>query len=146
VAIALTQASRGKVTALHLTAAPRLTLPWRQRVGRALAPRNVALAAIREIVELGEHYGVEVSGKIRTAGARENAILREAQLARHDLIVMGVSPRSGEPLFFGDVAAELLQRAECSLLLVSSDPVTAPAAAKVPQAAAAAPTRRDAAG
>src|SRR5262249_20178333 len=51
-AIALTQASRGKVTALHVTAAARLGMPWRQRFGRALAPRSVANAAVREIVEL----------------------------------------------------------------------------------------------
>jgi len=33
-------------------------------------------------------------------------------------LVMGVSRRPGDRLFFGDVAAEVLQRAKCSVLFV----------------------------
>jgi Kef-type K+ transport system membrane component KefB/nucleotide-binding universal stress UspA family protein len=132
-AIALTQASRGTVTALYVAAPPRLALPWRQRFGTAIAPRSTAEAAIRETVELGEHYGVAVSGRIRKVSAAHNAILKEVQSGQHDLLVMGVSPRSGDELFFGDVAAEILSRAECSLLFVSPDPATEPtSAAAVP--------------
>ncbi len=43
---------------------------------------------------------------------------------------MGVSPRPGEQLFFGPVPAELLERAECSVLFVASEPSSpSPAAA-----------------
>jgi hypothetical protein len=34
---------------------------------------------------------------------------------------MGVSPRPGRQLFLGDVAAEVLPRAKCSILLVSGE-------------------------
>jgi nucleotide-binding universal stress UspA family protein len=34
---------------------------------------------------------------------------------------MGVSPRPGDQLFFGDVAAEVLERAGCSIVFVSSE-------------------------
>ena len=71
-------------------------LPWRQRFGSALAPRDTADAAIREVIELGGHYGIAVHGRIRTVNVRQNAILREVQSGRHDLLVIGVSPRSGE--------------------------------------------------
>src|SRR5579862_2228892 len=122
-AIALTQASRGTVTALYVVpSGGGLSLPWRQRVGSAIAPRT-AEAAIREIVELGEHYGVTVTGRTRKVSATQNAILREIQSGRHDLLVMGVSPRSGDQLFFGEMPAEILQRADCSILFVSSEPV-----------------------
>jgi nucleotide-binding universal stress UspA family protein len=122
-AIALTQASRGTVTALYVVpSGGGLSLPWRQRVGSAIAPRT-AEAAIREIVELGEHYGVTVTGRTRKVSATHNAILREIQSGRHDLLVMGVSPRSGDQLFFGEMPAEILQRADCSILFVSSEPV-----------------------
>ena len=77
--------------------------------------------AIREIVELGEHYGIEVRGAVRRGRATENAILKEIEAGRHTLLVMGVSPRPGEQLFFGDVPAELLERAACSILFVSSE-------------------------
>jgi Kef-type K+ transport system membrane component KefB/nucleotide-binding universal stress UspA family protein len=128
VAIALAQASRGTVTALYVSNTPRLSLPWRQRVGRAIAPRTAADAAVREIVELGELYGIAMSARIRNVSATQNAILKELQSGQHDLLVMGVSPRSGDQLFFGDVAAEILERAECSVLFVSADPAAEPAA------------------
>ena len=37
---------------------------------------------------------------------------------------MGVNPRSGDQLFFGEVAAEMLARTECSLLFVAGEPFT----------------------
>jgi len=37
---------------------------------------------------------------------------------------MGVSPRPGDQLFFGQLPAELLERAECSVLFVASEPPT----------------------
>jgi hypothetical protein len=40
-------------------------------------------------------------------------------------VVVGVRPRSGEALFFGQVAAELLDKAPCSLLMVASEPFVA---------------------
>ena len=80
---------------------------------------------MREIVELGEHYGVEVRGRILTRGTIDTLLLRELASAPHNLLVMGVSQRPGEQLFLGDLAAQMLARAPCSLLFVGGD--TAPA-------------------
>jgi K+:H+ antiporter len=71
---------------------------------------------------MGKAYGVEVKGTLRSRRPAENAIIREARGGNYDLVVMGVSPRPGEQLFFGDVPADLLERAPCSLLFVASEP------------------------
>jgi Kef-type K+ transport system membrane component KefB/nucleotide-binding universal stress UspA family protein len=122
-AVALAQASRGFVTALHLASPAPLTVRWRQRLGLALAPPpNNADAIIREIVEIGEHYGIAVKGEIRNDSDAPNAIIQAAQSAHYDLLIMGVSPRAGDELSFGAVPAKALERADCSLLLLSSEP------------------------
>jgi Kef-type K+ transport system membrane component KefB/nucleotide-binding universal stress UspA family protein len=123
VAIALAQASHGSVTAVYVTTPARPQASWQQRFGTALAPRSAANAAIREVVEFAGHYGVEVKGRVIKVNAAHNAILREMRTGAHDLLVMGVSPRSGSELFFGELAAEILERSECSVLFVSADAV-----------------------
>jgi nucleotide-binding universal stress UspA family protein len=122
VAIALAQASRGSVTALHVGAS-RAGPVWRLRFGEALAPRGYADAVVREITEMGEHYGIEVRGAIRQSGSVRNAVLRELAREPHNLLVMGVSPRPGDQLFLGELAAEMLARAATSLLFVCAEPV-----------------------
>ncbi|HYL70188.1 MAG TPA: universal stress protein, partial [Candidatus Dormibacteraeota bacterium] len=131
VAVALAHASRGRVTALHVDSrggAP--AHPWRQRFGSALSPRSSATAAMNEIVALGEHYGVEVRGRILTDGASDAVLLRELANARHNLLVIGVSRRPDEQLFLGDLAAQLLPHATCSLLFVCGEAAPVPAAAR----------------
>ena len=76
-------------------------------------------AIIREIMRLGETYGVEVRGAVRGDGAASLEILRQVRAGGHNLLVMGVSPRPGEDLFFGDVPSELLADCDCSILFIS---------------------------
>ncbi|MBV8121698.1 MAG: cation:proton antiporter [Alphaproteobacteria bacterium] len=121
-AIALAQASRASVTALHIADDRRRRVSWGRQVGAAIAPMSSADAIIREIVRLGDHYGAEVKGVVRHTRSPQEAILHQLKAAGHNLLVMGVSPRPGEQLFFGQVPAELLERAECSMLLVASEP------------------------
>ncbi len=122
VAIALAQASRGSVTALHVGALRSRGPLWRLGFGEPFVPRGYADAVVREIIAMGELYGVEVRGEIRQSGTVRNAVLRELARAPHDLLVMGVSPRPGEQLFLGELAAEMLARAEHSLLFVCPEP------------------------
>jgi K+:H+ antiporter len=126
-AIALAQASQGSVTALHVESGQRAPRSWQRQIGRALAPASSGDAIIREIVRLGDPYGVEVRGALRGVGTPHDAILRQLQIAGHNLLVMGVSPRPGDQLFFGPVAAEMLEQAKCSILFLASEP-SAPAA------------------
>jgi len=121
-AMALAQASQGSVTALHVASGQRRARSWQRHVGAALAPATSAEAIIREIVRLGDHYGVDVKGVMRSVGTPQNAILRQLEIGDHNLLVMGVSPRPGDQLFFGQVSAELLERAKSSILFVSGEP------------------------
>jgi Kef-type K+ transport system membrane component KefB/nucleotide-binding universal stress UspA family protein len=132
VAVALAQATHGTVTALYAAsgARPRPRVPWRRRIGAALAPEDPADAAIREVRELGSHYGVHVRGKVRKR-ATESAVLAELHGGQYDLVVMGVTPRAGEHLSFGESAAAVLERADCSLIFVSGDSALAPDAHSV---------------
>jgi len=48
------------------------------------------------------------------------AILRQLSAGKHNLVVMGVSPRPGGTLEFGGVPAAILARSDRSLLFVAS--------------------------
>jgi hypothetical protein len=69
-------------------------------------------------VRLGEQLGVSVRTAARRHAAAEEAILRQQRIGKHNLIVMGVSRRTGSNLFFGSVPAAVLERSAC--LFVSS--------------------------
>lgn len=121
VAVALAQASHGSVTAVHAEGPTERSALWHQRLGHALSTRSSADAAVREIVELGELYQVQVRGKVLESGPAPNAILRELARGEYNLVVMGASPRPGEQLFLGELAAQMLERANCSLLFVCGE-------------------------
>ena len=131
-AIALAQASRGSVTALHVAGGRRAPRSWRRHLGAALAPATSADAIIREVVRLGDSYDVEVKTAVRNSRRPQDAILRQIEVGGHNLLVIGVSPRPGDQLFFGEVPADLLERAECSVVFVASEPSSAPASRKIP--------------
>jgi nucleotide-binding universal stress UspA family protein len=64
-------------------------------------------------------------GHIRSGGSLPDALLHELRAARYDLLVMAVSVRPGDKLFLGDLAAQMLQQAQCSLLFVCGDTTSA---------------------
>ena len=75
---------------------------------------------LRDIVELADRYGHSIRTALRLNIAPEDAILRQAQLGHYNLIVMGVGRPGGKALFFGKVAAAVLENSDCSILCVSS--------------------------
>ena len=77
-------------------------------------------ALLKDIVTLGESYGVDAKTAVRADPAPDKAILAEVKEAKHDLIIMGAGRRPGDKLFFGDTAAALLEKSERSLLFVAS--------------------------
>jgi nucleotide-binding universal stress UspA family protein len=122
-AIALAQGSHGSVTALHVAGPSSIERPrWGVRLGTVLAPDSSADATIQDVIELGKAYDVEVRGIIRSRRTAENAIIREIRGGNYNLMVMGVSPRPGDQLFFGEVPADLLERSPCSLVFLASEP------------------------
>jgi Kef-type K+ transport system membrane component KefB/nucleotide-binding universal stress UspA family protein len=127
-AVALAQGSRGSVTALHIAAPNPGRRPLRTRLGALFGrqdevdegPSNNPIT--NEIVQLARAYSVNVRSAVRSHREADTAILREIGAGRHDVLVMGVRPRSGDPLNFGDVASVLLERAECSLVFLAAEP------------------------
>jgi len=114
VALALARADHGSVTALYVASPAKR--PWR----RAIALGADEEAILREIVQLGDRMDVTVRTVVRTNAVAADGILRQVRAGKHNLIVMGVSPRPGETLFFGAASASILDRSERSILFVSS--------------------------
>ncbi len=119
IAIALAQATEGLVSALYVVRSSQPS--WRQQFGTVLVPETGAEAVIRDIVELGDHYNTPVHGLIRQDEDTGSAIVTELESGRHSLLVMGVRPRPGGPLFLGDIAADVIERSTCPILFVSGE-------------------------
>jgi len=126
VAIALARASGARVTALYVASGK--PSQSKSRALRDMArTRRQEEAILKDVAEIADRYDVPLRTAMRTDDAPEAAILREARAHRHNLIVIGVSRRPGDTLFFGNLAEALLERSDRSLLFVSSGGVsTAP--------------------
>ena len=116
--MALARADYGSVTALYV--APPEVGPWQSPLRYSFTIGSGGSAILREIVEIGDKMGVQVRTMVRTDASAAEAIATHFELGSHNLLVMGVSPRPGETLFFGTVPAALLERSDRSILFVSS--------------------------
>ena len=82
--------------------------------------RRHAREILNDIAEMASRYGSKIETRILSGSAPADAILAEAKNGAHDVIVMGVSQRPGDKLFFGDTAAAILATLPCSTLLLST--------------------------
>jgi Kef-type K+ transport system membrane component KefB/nucleotide-binding universal stress UspA family protein len=74
---------------------------------------------LKDMTELGERYGVAVTTQISARSAAAGAILKEAARG-FSMIVMGVSTRPGEDLFFGNTATAVLKGWPGPILMLAS--------------------------
>jgi K+:H+ antiporter len=88
--------------------------------GRVFRARRQEQAIMKDMVELADHYDVTAKTAVRSDLAPRDAILEQANKGAHDLIVMGVSRRPGDKLFFGDTAAAVLEKAPASIVFIAS--------------------------
>ena len=116
VAIAVAQASGCPVAALYV--AHSTTSKPRKRRGFRLLQQEQAI--MKDFVEMADHYDVTAKTAMRADVAPDKAILDESKKAEHDLIIMGVSRRPGDKLFFGDTAAALLEKSPVSVVFLAS--------------------------
>jgi Kef-type K+ transport system membrane component KefB/nucleotide-binding universal stress UspA family protein len=86
---------------------------------RKRAKRRSEQAVLQDIAALADRYEVKIRSTTRVNLAPDQAILREAKRG-YDLIVLGVSRRPGDTLFFGNTAASVLDHSETSNLFVAS--------------------------
>jgi nucleotide-binding universal stress UspA family protein len=114
VGVALARATGSPITALYISAGESARGARRKR-----APGQRAEAILKEAVEVADRYGIAMRTAVKRSAAVAETILREAAATRHTLIVMGVNRRPGDALFFGDMAAMILERSARSILFVS---------------------------
>ena len=118
VALTLARASDAHVTALYVTrTAPSDS---RRKTGpRKRASRRNERAVLKDIAALAARYDVTLRSTTRSKAAPDEAILQEAKRG-YDLIVLGVSKRPGETLYFGNTATSILDHSDTSNLFVAS--------------------------
>jgi nucleotide-binding universal stress UspA family protein len=116
VAIAIAKGCGCQLTAMHAS-------PPSDETSLLRHPKDVAVtgrALVRDIQSLGKKVGIRVKSMLRTSRTPERAILDQVKRGGHDLLVVGVTPRSARRIFFGHSIAVLLEHSPCSLLLVIS--------------------------
>jgi Kef-type K+ transport system membrane component KefB/nucleotide-binding universal stress UspA family protein len=123
VALAIARPQRARVRALYVS--PRARGTSRRA---SLSPRREE-AALMDIADLAERYGVAIETAMRAQGAPADAITREAAKGA-TLVVMGVSQRSGDELFFGETAASVLTACTTPLVLVADERIRRDEAAR----------------
>jgi Kef-type K+ transport system membrane component KefB/nucleotide-binding universal stress UspA family protein len=104
----------GKITALYVGETKR---------GKASSKRAHRLHAreiLSDVVEMASRYGLKIETSIVPGANAADAILAQAKNVPNGLIVMGVSRRRRDKLFFGDTAAAILATSACSTLLLST--------------------------
>jgi Kef-type K+ transport system membrane component KefB/nucleotide-binding universal stress UspA family protein len=115
--VALVLARAGIVPLTLILAVPADTAS-RPR-GLAAHLRPVDEEVLRQAVSLAEHYQIETRTIVRHDTPVEVAILDQLRRGRHDLVVLGVRARTGETLFFGEVARLVMAQSRASVMLIS---------------------------
>ncbi len=108
ISFVLARATGARVNALYVS----------QTDGHART-RSREESVLKDMAELAERYDVRFATHISKRGGAAEAILNEAKNG-YGMIVMGVSPRPGEELFFGNTAASVFRDWKNPLLLVAS--------------------------
>jgi Kef-type K+ transport system membrane component KefB/nucleotide-binding universal stress UspA family protein len=115
VAITMARATKAQVSVLYVA-----TRNGKRNGQRPLRSRQHEEAILKDIVAIADGYNMSIRTAVLTDKAPDEAIMREVERRKHNLIVMGVGRRPGDRLFFGDTAAALLRKSERSLLFVAS--------------------------
>ena len=116
VAVAIARGCGAAITALHVSVPPTET----ELLRRPKQLRRSGRALLGEIVALGQREGVRVMTKTLVRSAKSEAILDQASVGGHQLIVIGTKAMSGEELRFGQSAETLIANARCPVLLLKS--------------------------
>ncbi|MDR3420526.1 MAG: cation:proton antiporter [Xanthobacteraceae bacterium] len=115
----LARSGGSRVSALYV-ASGRSDGERRGRIRRGAAMRRNEEAVLKDIAELADRYDARLRTALRIDVAAEDAILKEVERGGYDLIVLGVTRRPGETLFFGNMAAAVLERCDAAILFVAS--------------------------
>jgi Kef-type K+ transport system membrane component KefB/nucleotide-binding universal stress UspA family protein len=117
VAIVLARANRARIGALYVSETG--TSGQKRRMRRGSATHQQEEAILKDVAEIADRYSTPIRTAVRINISADTAILSESQAGHYDLIVMGVSRRSGEKLFFGDSVQIVLKGAKCSVMFLT---------------------------
>ena len=115
-AIATARACNASLTALY-AANPAGRSSRRLRSGHA--GRAEARAILDEVVEMAQRQDLKIRTAVHGEVAAHQAILTQARRSACDLLIMGVSRRPGDKLFFGDTAAAVFKHAPSSIVFLT---------------------------
>lgn len=118
IALTLARSGNSRVSALYV--ASGRSGAGRERARRGGTTRRNEEAVLKDIAELADRYNTRVRTALRVNVGAEEAILKEAKRGGYDLIVLGVTRRPGETLFFGNMAATVLAHCDTAILFVAS--------------------------
>jgi len=113
VAIAVARAVKAPITALYVT--PR---SGQQR--RGARGRRYEQAILKEVVEMADQYDQRVATAVRSEVAADDAVVAEVKRRGHNIVIMGVSRRPGDKLFFGETAAGVFDKSPVTVVFVAS--------------------------
>jgi nucleotide-binding universal stress UspA family protein len=117
IALALSPANGGKLTAMHVADRARLASPKSLR-GRRRRLKNER-ALLEDISALAGRYGhKDIKTSVHTDQDPHTAILEEAKRSNCDLIVLGTRRRVGEHLTVGQTATSILEKWQGGLVIV----------------------------
>ncbi len=114
VAVAIARACGCPITALYVAGGSDA---GRRRAFRA---RQQEQAILKDIVEMADRYDVKAQTAVRADSAPDKAIVAEVKKGGHELIIMGVSRRPGDKLFFGDTADAVFEKSPVSTVFLAS--------------------------
>jgi nucleotide-binding universal stress UspA family protein len=121
VALAIARAADASITALYVSQEVAAEQPsWPRRIGHSLAPQSEADLILKHLIALAGKYDVPVRTATQAGMPPAEAVLQQLRRGDHNLLVLGVSARTGDTLSFGSTATALARRCERSILFVSS--------------------------
>ena len=116
IAVAIGKGCGATITALHISTPPS--------DNELLRHSNTLLgtgrAVLADVVALGQRERVRVVTKVVLGPVKDSAILRQARLGGHQLIVLGTKALSGDKLQFGPSTEAVIESTPCPILIVRS--------------------------
>jgi nucleotide-binding universal stress UspA family protein len=108
IALVIARPNDARVTTLYVPSGTQNS--DRRRPRRGSATHRNEEAVLKEVTDLADRYGSKVRTQMRVDFPADDAILKEGQRGKCDLIILGVTRRPGETLHFGNTAAAVLER------------------------------------
>lgn len=115
-ACALASAAKSAVAVIYILEANESQ--ERPRFGR---DANKHLSVFARVDEIAEQMDVKITKTLQEGNSAEVAILRHARRGRYNLIVTGVSRRTGDRLSYGRIADNLLDAADRSIVFIETE-------------------------